>query len=54
MFGSGVQVDCIEEADGRGTVSAWQTAMCCPPKVVVGIGIIPAVEPLLAVCAAGG
>ena len=51
----GVTVECIEEADGRATgvrLAGGETLPC--EVVIVGIGIIPAVEPLLAAEAAGG
>jgi len=51
----GVTVDCIEEADGRATgvhLADGEILRC--EMVIVGIGIIPAVEPLLAAGAVGG
>ena len=51
----GVTVHCIEEADGRATGVRLATGEILPAQIViVGIGIIPAVEPLLAVGATGG
>ena len=51
----GVTVDCIEEADGRATGVRLATGEILPAQIViVGIGIIPAVEPLLAAGATGG
>ena len=51
----GVTVECIEEADGRATgvrLAGGETLPC--EVVIVGIGIIPAVEPLLVAGATGG
>ncbi len=51
----GVTVDSIEEADGRATGVRLVTGETLPAQIViVGIGIIPAVEPLLAAGATGG
>jgi len=51
----GVTVECIEEAEGRATGVRLAGGEILPCEVViVGIGIIPAVEPLLAAEAAGG
>jgi 3-phenylpropionate/trans-cinnamate dioxygenase ferredoxin reductase subunit len=51
----GVTVDCIEEADGRATGVRLADGEVLPCEmVIVGIGIIPAVEPLLAAGADGG
>lgn len=51
----GAKVECIEERDGRacGVRLAGGEILDCE-MVIVGIGIIPAVEPLLAAGAAGG
>lgn len=51
----GASVVCIEETDGAacGVRLANDTVLACD-MVIVGIGIIPAVEPLLAAGAAGG
>jgi 3-phenylpropionate/trans-cinnamate dioxygenase ferredoxin reductase subunit len=51
----GSVVECIEEADGRATGVRLADGEILPAQmVIVGIGIIPAVEPLLAAGAAGG
>ncbi|SNS10029.1 3-phenylpropionate/trans-cinnamate dioxygenase ferredoxin reductase subunit [Sphingomonas laterariae] len=51
----GVSVDCILESDGRATGVKLADGTVLPAEmVIVGIGIIPAVEPLLAAGAAGG
>ncbi len=51
----GCSVECIEEADGRATGVRLATGEVLPAQmVIVGIGIIPAVEPLIAAGAAGG
>jgi 3-phenylpropionate/trans-cinnamate dioxygenase ferredoxin reductase subunit len=51
----GEMVDCIEGEDGRVTHVRLATGERIPADmVVVGIGIVPAVEPLLAAGAAGG
>ena len=51
----GSMVECIEEADGRATGVRLADGEILPAQmVIVGIGIIPAVEPLLAAGAAGG
>ncbi len=51
----GVTVDCIEEAGGRATgVRLADDTVLPADMVIVGIGIVPAVEPLLAAGAAGG
>jgi len=52
---TGVTVECIEERDGAatGVKLADGTILSCE-MVIVGIGIIPAVEPLLAAGAEGG
>lgn len=51
----GVSVDCILEADGRATGVRLADGTVLPAQmVIVGIGIIPAVEPLLAAGASGG
>ncbi len=51
----GCTVECIEEADGRATGVRLATGEVLPAQmVIVGIGIIPAVEPLIAAGAAGG
>ena len=48
-------VDCIEEADGRATgVRLVGGEVLAADMVIVGIGIVPAVAPLLAAGAAGG
>jgi 3-phenylpropionate/trans-cinnamate dioxygenase ferredoxin reductase subunit len=51
----GVTVDCIDGANGRvsGVRLADGTVISCE-MVIVGIGIVPAVQPLLAAGAAGG
>jgi 3-phenylpropionate/trans-cinnamate dioxygenase ferredoxin reductase subunit len=51
----GVMVDCIMEKDARATGVRLADGSIIPADmVIVGIGIIPAVEPLLAAGAAGG
>jgi 3-phenylpropionate/trans-cinnamate dioxygenase ferredoxin reductase component len=51
----GVTVDCIEEQDGRAAGVRLADGEILPCEmVIVGIGIVPAVEPLLAAGAAGG
>ena len=51
----GVTVDCIEEAGGRATgVRLADGEVLACEMVIVGIGIVPAVEPLLAAGADGG
>jgi 3-phenylpropionate/trans-cinnamate dioxygenase ferredoxin reductase subunit len=51
----GVAVKCIEEVDGRATGVRLATGEILPAQIViVGIGIVPAVEPLLAAGAEGG
>lgn len=51
----GVEVVCIEEQDGRTTGVRLADGEILPAQmVIVGIGIVPAVEPLLAAGAAGG
>ncbi|MEO7689390.1 MAG: FAD-dependent oxidoreductase [Sphingomonas sp.] len=52
---TGVAVECIEERDGAatGVRLADGTILACE-MVIVGIGIVPAVEPLLAAGAEGG
>lgn len=51
----GVAVECIEEREGRATGVRLSTGEVLPADmVIVGIGIAPAVEPLLAAGAAGG
>ncbi|WP_394999689.1 NAD(P)/FAD-dependent oxidoreductase [Sphingomonas sp.] len=51
----GCTVECIEETDGRATGVRLATGEVLPAQmVIVGIGIIPAVEPLIAAGAAGG
>ena len=51
----GCSVECIEETDGRATGVRLATGEVLPAQmVIVGIGIIPAVEPLIAAGAAGG
>ena len=51
----GVSVTCIEEADGRATGVRLADGSVLPADmVIVGIGIVPAVAPLLAAGAAGG
>ncbi len=51
----GVTVDCIEEADGAACgVRLADGDIVAAQMVIVGIGIIPAVEPLLTAGAAGG
>ncbi|MCC2976817.1 FAD-dependent oxidoreductase [Sphingomonas sp. PL-96] len=50
----GASVTCIEEADGRATGVRLATGEVLPAQmVIVGIGIVPAVEPLLAAGARG-
>lgn len=52
---TGVTVACIEEADGAATgVRLADGTVLAGSMVIVGIGIIPAVAPLLAAGAAGG
>ena len=52
---TGAMVECIEEADGRATGVRLAGGEVIPAQmVIVGIGIIPAVEPLLAAGAEGG
>jgi 3-phenylpropionate/trans-cinnamate dioxygenase ferredoxin reductase subunit len=51
----GAQVDCIVEADGRAAGVRMHDGEVIPADmVIVGIGIVPAVAPLLAAGAAGG
>jgi len=51
----GVQVACIEEADGRASGVRLADGTVLPADmIIVGIGIVPAVEPLIAAGAAGG
>ena len=51
----GAKVECIEEADGRATGVRLEGGEILPCEmVIVGIGIIPAIEPLLAAGAEGG
>ncbi len=51
----GVKVDCIEEAAGRATGVRLADGTILPADmVIVGIGIVPAVEPLVAAGAEGG
>ena len=51
----GTAVSCIEEAGGRATGVRLADGEVLPAQmVIVGIGIVPAVEPLLAAGAAGG
>jgi 3-phenylpropionate/trans-cinnamate dioxygenase ferredoxin reductase subunit len=51
----GARVECIEERNGRATGVRLSTGEVVPAQmVIVGIGIIPAVEPLLAAGASGG
>ncbi len=51
----GAKVDCIEEADGKAIGVRLHDGELLPCEmVIVGIGIVPAVEPLLAAGAAGG
>ena len=51
----GTAVSCIEEAGGRATGVRLADGEVLPARmVIVGIGIVPAVEPLLAAGAAGG
>ena len=51
----GVTVDCIEEKDGKATGVRLADGSVLPADmVIVGIGIIPAVEPLIAAGAEGG
>ncbi len=52
---TGVTVDCIERGDGAGLAVRTADGGAFPcDMVIVGIGIVPAVEPLLAAGAAGG
>ena len=52
---TGAMVECIEEANGRATGVRLAGGEVLPAQmVIVGIGIIPAVEPLLAAGAEGG
>ena len=52
---TGVQVECIEEKDGRVTGVRLAGGDVVPADmVIVGIGIIPAVEPLIVAGAQGG
>ncbi|WP_414899953.1 NAD(P)/FAD-dependent oxidoreductase [Sphingomonas flavalba] len=52
---TGVGVDCIEGADGRATGVRLADGTVLPAEmVIVGIGVIPAVEPLIAAGAEGG
>jgi len=45
----GVAVECVQETNGRATGVRLATGEILPAQIViVGIGIIPAVEPLLA------
>ena len=51
----GAKVDCIEEADGRASGVRLHDGEVLPAEmVIVGIGIVPAVEPLIAAGADGG
>jgi 3-phenylpropionate/trans-cinnamate dioxygenase ferredoxin reductase subunit len=51
----GVTVECIEEADGRTTGVRLAGGEIVPAQmVIVGIGIVPAVQPLIAAGAEGG
>ncbi len=51
----GAKVDCIEEADGRVSGVRLHDGEILPCEmVIVGIGIVPAVEPLIAAGAEGG
>lgn len=51
----GVAVDCITEESGRATGVRLADGQVVPAQmVIVGVGVIPAVEPLLAAGAAGG
>ena len=51
----GVRVECIEEQDGRATGVRLADGEVLPCEmVIVGIGIVPSVEPLLAAGAEGG
>jgi 3-phenylpropionate/trans-cinnamate dioxygenase ferredoxin reductase subunit len=51
----GAMVECIEEADGRATGVLLADGEVLPCEmVIVGIGIVPAVEPLVAAGAEGG
>ncbi len=51
----GVSVACVEERDGRASGVRLATGEVVPAEmVIVGIGIVPAVEPLLAAGAEGG
>jgi 3-phenylpropionate/trans-cinnamate dioxygenase ferredoxin reductase subunit len=51
----GAKVDCIVGEDGRATGVSLHDGTILPAQmVIVGIGIVPAVEPLLAAGAAGG
>ena len=49
-----VTVDCIEQADRGLSVRTADSATFACDMVIVGIGIVPAVEPLLAAGATGG
>jgi 3-phenylpropionate/trans-cinnamate dioxygenase ferredoxin reductase subunit len=50
----GVTVDCIEASNGRASGVRLSDGEICPAEmVIVGIGIVPAVEPLLAAGAEG-
>lgn len=49
-----VTVDCIEQADRGLSVRTADSAAFACDMVIVGIGIVPAVEPLLAAGATGG
>jgi 3-phenylpropionate/trans-cinnamate dioxygenase ferredoxin reductase subunit len=52
---TGAMVDCIEEANGRATgVRLAGGEVLAAQMVIVGIGIIPAVEPLMTAGAEGG
>ncbi len=51
----GVAVECVEEADGRATGVRLASGEVLPAEmVIVGIGIVPAVAPLIAAGAQGG
>jgi 3-phenylpropionate/trans-cinnamate dioxygenase ferredoxin reductase subunit len=50
----GVAAECIEQAGGRVTGVRLSDEVLPAQLVIVGIGIVPAVEPLLAAGAAGG
>ncbi|HEY0269660.1 MAG TPA: FAD-dependent oxidoreductase [Sphingomonas sp.] len=51
----GVSVECIEEADGHATGVRLASGEVLPAQmVIVGIGIIPAIEPLMKAGADGG